>query len=78
MQVRRSHVTRNHTRVTRHAGEALPCAELDLDVGAFGRVCCAMLDIPVQQSLKESLHALFTLCATAAPSLCGSPLPLIV
>lgn len=43
------------------SGETLPSAELDLDVSAFGRVCCAMLDIPVHQSLKESLHVLFTL-----------------
>ena len=43
------------------AGEVLPNAELDLDVSAFGRVCCAMLDIPVHQSLKESLHVFFTL-----------------
>lgn len=43
------------------AGEVLPSAELDLDVSAFGRVCCAMLDIPVHQSLKESLHVFFTL-----------------
>jgi hypothetical protein len=43
------------------SGEMLPSAELDLDVSAFGRVCCAMLDIPVHQSLKESLHVLFTL-----------------
>ena len=40
---------------------ANPNAELDLDVSAFGRVCCAMLDIPVHQSLKESLHVFFTL-----------------
>lgn len=59
------------------AGETLPTAELDLDVGAFGRVCCSMLDIPVHQSLKESLHVLFTLYA-AAPAVqemkrgCGS------
>jgi intraflagellar transport protein 46 len=43
------------------SGETLPSAELDLDVSAFGRVCCAMLDIPVHHSLKESLHVLFTL-----------------
>ena len=49
------------------SGETLPSAELDLDVSAFGRVCCAMLDIPVHQSLKESLHELFTLYALAPP-----------
>lgn len=53
------------------AGETLPSAELDLDVSAFGRVCCAMLDIPVHQSLKESLHVLFTLYA-APPRSCAS------
>jgi len=40
-----------------------PPAELDVDVAAYIRIACAMLDIPVYSSLKESLHVLFTLYA---------------
>lgn len=39
----------------------LPSAELAVDVKAYARIVCALLDIPVYTSLKESLHLLFTL-----------------
>eukprot|EP00294_Goniomonas_avonlea_P011237 CAMPEP_0114554624 /NCGR_PEP_ID=MMETSP0114-20121206/8310_1 /TAXON_ID=31324 /ORGANISM="Goniomonas sp, Strain m" /LENGTH=387 /DNA_ID=CAMNT_0001739685 /DNA_START=30 /DNA_END=1193 /DNA_ORIENTATION=+ len=39
----------------------LPTAELDVDVKAYTRIICSLLDIPVYQNLTESLHVLFTL-----------------
>mmetsp|Transcript_5225 Transcript_5225/g.13159 ORF Transcript_5225/g.13159 Transcript_5225/m.13159 type:complete len:392 (+) Transcript_5225:208-1383(+) len=39
----------------------LPSAELAVDVKAYARIVCALLDIPVYTSLKESLHLLFIL-----------------
>ena len=41
--------------------DALPDASLDVDVGGFARIVCALLDIPVHDSVVESLHVLFTL-----------------
>jgi intraflagellar transport protein 46 len=35
--------------------------DLQIDLGALGRLACAIVDIPVYNSLKESLHLLFTL-----------------
>ena len=39
----------------------LPDADTELDLKAYVRMVCAMLDIPVYGSLTESLHVLFTL-----------------
>ena len=39
----------------------LPDAEISLDLASYVRMVCAMLDIPVHNSLTESLHVLFTL-----------------
>ena len=39
----------------------LPDADTELDLRAYIRMVCAMLDIPVYGSLTESLHVLFTL-----------------
>ena len=40
---------------------ALPTAELDVDLATYARIVCAILDIPVHDSVVESLHVLFTL-----------------
>jgi len=39
----------------------LPTADLDVDLKAFTRIVCAVLDIPVYSNMIESLHVLFTL-----------------
>jgi len=39
----------------------LPGASIDLDLKDYVRVVCAVLDIPVYNSMIESLHVLFTL-----------------
>ena len=39
----------------------LPDAELDANLADLVRICCSILDIPVYNSLTESLHVLFTL-----------------
>merc|ERR1711871_1480785 len=39
----------------------LPGAGIDLDIRDYVRVVCAILDIPVYNSMTESLHVLFTL-----------------
>jgi len=39
----------------------LPDADINLDLAAYVRTVCAMLDIPVYGSLTEALHVLFTL-----------------
>ena len=41
----------------------LPDAELDANLADLVRICCSILDIPVYNSLTESLHVLFTLYA---------------
>ena len=40
---------------------ALPDADINLDLASYVRTVCAMLDIPVYGSLTEALHVLFTL-----------------
>ena len=40
---------------------ALPDADINLDLASYVRVVCGMLDIPVYDSLTQSLHVLFTL-----------------
>ncbi len=39
----------------------LPDADINLDLASYVRVVCSMLDIPVYDSLTQSLHVLFTL-----------------
>ena len=39
----------------------LPSADMDMTLDEFSRVICGLLDIPVEKSLIESLHVLFTL-----------------
>jgi intraflagellar transport protein 46 len=39
----------------------LPGPDLDMDVGEYAKLVCALLDIPVYDSTVQSLHVLFTL-----------------
>jgi len=39
----------------------LPGPEIDLEIEEYVKMICAMLDIPVQSNIIESLHVLFTL-----------------
>eukprot|EP00658_Telonema_sp_P-2_P084494 TRINITY_DN9389_c0_g4_i3.p1 TRINITY_DN9389_c0_g4~~TRINITY_DN9389_c0_g4_i3.p1 ORF type:complete len:142 (-),score=34.79 TRINITY_DN9389_c0_g4_i3:338-763(-) len=39
----------------------LPPPELDVSVEEYGRVCCALLDIPVHDNLIHSLHQMCVL-----------------
>mmetsp|Transcript_76181 Transcript_76181/g.204531 ORF Transcript_76181/g.204531 Transcript_76181/m.204531 type:complete len:103 (-) Transcript_76181:366-674(-) len=39
----------------------LPPAEIGVDLKAYARIVCAILDVPVYSSLTESLHLIFSL-----------------
>eukprot|EP00698_Gefionella_okellyi_P013684 TRINITY_DN3766_c0_g1_i1.p1 TRINITY_DN3766_c0_g1~~TRINITY_DN3766_c0_g1_i1.p1 ORF type:complete len:360 (+),score=77.63 TRINITY_DN3766_c0_g1_i1:52-1131(+) len=38
----------------------LPGADLDIDLNSYGRIVCALLDVPIYQNVVESLHQLFS------------------
>ena len=39
----------------------LPSPDLDLSILEYTKVCCALLDIPVNENPVESLHLMFSL-----------------
>ena len=47
--------------VDKQGDSLLPTGDMDIKVEEFARIACALLDIPVQGKLTESLHTLFTL-----------------
>jgi hypothetical protein len=39
----------------------LPSSSMDMTLQEYARICCSIVDIPVHNSVTQSLHVLFTL-----------------